>query len=101
MMPFLVYMHGTRLTIGKPFIRKQYNALVFLVVSATIVEVPIEQSEDCYCDLSVPRPNGYTISCDKNSQVDMEKTFVKKYLHFLLFLRQRPQLLFCQLLDPR
>ena len=25
MTPFLVYMHGTRLTFGKPFVRKQYN----------------------------------------------------------------------------
>ena len=24
------------------------------------MEVPIELSEDCYCDLSVPIPNGYT-----------------------------------------
>ena len=26
---FLVYMHGTRLTFGKPFVRKQYNVLLF------------------------------------------------------------------------
>ena len=29
MTPFLVYMHGTHLTFRKPFVRKQYNVLVF------------------------------------------------------------------------
>ena len=28
MTPLLVYMHGTCLTFGKPFVRKPYNALV-------------------------------------------------------------------------
>ena len=30
MIPFLVYMHHTRLTFGKPFVRKQYNVLAFV-----------------------------------------------------------------------
>ena len=59
--PSLAYMHGTRLTFGKSSVRKQYNVLVFLVASAKCVEVPIEISEDCYCDLSVPIPIGHTI----------------------------------------
>ena len=54
-------MHGTRLTFGKPFARKQYNVLVFLIVSAKSMEVPIELSENCYCDPSVPIRKGYTI----------------------------------------
>ena len=45
-------MHGTCLTFGKPFVRKQYKVLVFLIVSAESVEVPIELSEDCCCNLS-------------------------------------------------
>ena len=54
---FPVYMHCTRLTFGKSFVRKQYNVLVFVIVFAKSIEVPIELSEDCYC--SVPIPNGY------------------------------------------
>ena len=54
-------MHGTRLTFGKVFLRKQYNVLVFSIVFAKSVEVPIELSDDCYCDLCVPIPNGYII----------------------------------------
>ena len=54
--PFLVYMHGTHLTFGK-----QYNVLVFFIVSTKSVEVPIGLSEYCYCDINVPIPNGYTI----------------------------------------
>ena len=46
MIPSLVYMHGTRLTFGKPFVRKQYNVLIFLIVSAKRMEVLIELSED-------------------------------------------------------
>ena len=57
----LVYVHGTRLTFGKPVARKPYNILVFVIVSVKSVKMPIELSEDCYCDLSVPMPNGYTI----------------------------------------
>ena len=60
-MPFLVYMHGTHLKSGKPFVQKQYSVLVFLVVSVKSVELLVELSEDCYCDLSVPIPNGHTI----------------------------------------
>ena len=60
--PFLVYIHGTRLTFGKPFVGKQCNVLVFLIVVTKGVEVPIKLSEDYYCDLSVPMPNGYTIN---------------------------------------
>ena len=59
--PFLVYMHGTCLPIGKPFIRKQYDVLVFLINCAKSMEVPIELAEDYYCDLSVPIPNRCTI----------------------------------------
>ena len=57
-------MHGTRLTFRKAFVRKQYilNVLVFSIVSAKSVEVPIELSEDCYCDLSVPIQDEYTIT---------------------------------------
>ena len=29
MMPFSVFMHGTCLTFGKPFVRKPYNTSVF------------------------------------------------------------------------
>ena len=54
MTPFLVYMHGTHLTCGKPFVRKQYKVWVFLIVSAESVEVTIEFLEDCYCNASVP-----------------------------------------------
>ena len=61
MTPFLVYMQGMHLTFGKPFLRKQYNVLVFLTVSAKSVEVPTELSEDCYCNLSVPVPNEQTL----------------------------------------
>ena len=42
MTPFLVYMHGKSLTFGKPFVRKQYNVLIFLIVSVKSIEVPIE-----------------------------------------------------------
>ena len=52
----LVYMRGTRL---------QYNVVVSLIVSAKSVEVLIELSEDCYCYLSVPIPNRYTVVDDK------------------------------------
>ena len=55
--PFLVYMHGTCLTFERPFVKKLYCLGIF----NCIMEVPIESSEDCYCDLSVPIPNGYTI----------------------------------------
>ena len=62
MTPFLVYMHGTCLTLGKPFVRKPYKALVyFWSISLKSVEVPIELSEDCYCSLSVPIPNEQTL----------------------------------------
>ena len=54
-------MHGTGLSFGKPFVRKQYNVSVFLIVPTKSVEVPTELSEDCYSDLSVPIPNGNTI----------------------------------------
>ena len=54
-------MHDKRLTFGKLFVRKQYNVLVFLIISAKSVEVPTELSEDCYCDLSVQIANGYLI----------------------------------------
>ena len=61
MTPFLVYIHNAHLTFGKPFVRKQYNVLVFFIVSAKSVEVPIELSEDCYCNLSLPIPNEQTL----------------------------------------
>ena len=49
--PFLVHMHGTRLTFGKLFARKLCNVSVFFIISAKSVKVPIELSEDCYSDL--------------------------------------------------
>ena len=55
-------MHGTGVTFGKPFVRKQYNVLAFLILLAKNVEVLTELSDDCYCDLSVPIPNGYTVA---------------------------------------
>ena len=61
MTPFLVYIHGTHLTFGKTFLRKQYNVLVSLTVSVKGVEVATELSEDCYCNLSVPVPNEQTL----------------------------------------
>ena len=54
-------MHGTCLTFGKPFVKKQYNVLIFLIDSAKYMEVPIELSEDCYYNLSVPIPNEQTL----------------------------------------
>ena len=63
--PFLVYMHGSGLTFGSPFVRKQYNVLVSLIISAKSLEVPIELSDYCCCDLSVPIPNGYTTPLTK------------------------------------
>ena len=36
-----------------PFVRKLFNVLVFLIVSAKSKEVPIELSEDCYCSISM------------------------------------------------
>ena len=53
---FLVWMHGTGLTFGKPFVRKQYKVVVFLIVSAKSMEVQIELSEGCYCNQGVPIP---------------------------------------------
>ena len=53
MRPLLVYMHDTRLKFGKTFVRKQYNVLVFLIVSAKSVKVPVELSEDCDFDPNV------------------------------------------------
>ena len=48
---------------------KQYDVLVFLIVNEKSVEVPIELSEDCYCDLSVPIAVTlrftYSINCQK------------------------------------
>ena len=68
MMPFLVYMHRRHLTFGKLFVRKQYNILIFLVLSAESVEVSIELSDDYYCNLSVPIPNEQTLNRLKLSQ---------------------------------
>ena len=69
-------MDATRLTFGKPFVKKQYNVLVFLIVSARGVEVPVGLSEDCYFDLSVPIPNGCTLglvmSQGKSNQIPQE-----------------------------
>ena len=59
--PFLVYIHGTCLTFGKPFVRKQLTSQYYSIVSAKSVELPIKLSEDCYCNLSVPIPNGQTL----------------------------------------
>ena len=61
MEPFLAYMYGTHLIIGKPFVRKQYNVLIFLTVSAKSMEVLIELSEDCCCNLSLPISNEQTL----------------------------------------
>ena len=53
MTPFLVYIYGTCLTFGRPFVRKPSDISVFLIDSAKTVEVLRELSEDCYCNLSV------------------------------------------------
>ena len=54
-------MHGKRLTFAKPFVRKQYTSWYFLIVSVKSVEVLMELSEDCHCNLSVPIPNALTL----------------------------------------
>ena len=59
MMPFLVYMYCTCLTFEKPFLRKQDNVLIFLIISAKSVEVPVELSKGTVVT-SVPTLNGYT-----------------------------------------
>ena len=61
MTPFLLYMHGTHLTFGKLLVRKRKNILVVLIVSAKSVEVPIELSDNHYCNLSLPIPNELTL----------------------------------------
>ena len=76
-MPFPVYTLGTCLAFGKSFVRKQYNISVFLIVCAKSVEVPIELSEDCYCDQSVPIPNGYTITARNVQNRDLKKNTKK------------------------
>ena len=60
MTAFLVYMHGPCLTFRKPSVRKQYDVLVFFIVFAKSVEVR-QLSEDCYCHLIVPIPNGHIV----------------------------------------
>ena len=60
MTSFLVYMHGRCLAFGKPFVRKPHD-VYFLLDSTKSVEVPIELSEDCYCNLSVPIQNEQTL----------------------------------------
>ena len=64
--PFLVYMHGTRLTFGKPFVRKQYNVLIFFnrlcekhgSADRIIRELLLKP-------ISVPISNEQTLDCDK------------------------------------
>ena len=50
--PAEVYMHCTRLTFGKPFVRKQFNVLVFVISSTKNVEMLIELQEDCSARIS-------------------------------------------------
>ena len=57
-------MHGMRLIFGKPPVKKRYNVFVILVISAKGMEARIVLTEDCFCDLNVPIPNGYTIALD-------------------------------------
>ena len=61
MTPFLVYLHRTCLTFGKPLVRKPYNASVFLIDSEKSVEVLIELLEDWYFNQNVPMPNKQTL----------------------------------------
>ena len=58
--PFLVYVHGTRLTFGKPFSENNITSWYFLIVAAKSVEIPIELSEDCYYKLGTPISNEQT-----------------------------------------
>ena len=51
--------------VWKIFCQKTIWRLGILIVSAKSMEVPIELSQDCYCDLSVPLPNWYTILNNK------------------------------------
>ena len=46
--------------IWKTFCQETYNVLAFLIDSAKSVEVPIELSEDCYCNLNVPILGAWT-----------------------------------------
>ena len=61
MTPFVVYMHGTCLTFGNLLSGNNITSWYFLIHSAKRVEVPIELSEDCYGNLSVPIPNEQTL----------------------------------------
>ena len=81
--PFLAYMHGTCLKVGKHFVRTQYNVLVFLIVCAKGMRVPIELSEDCYCDRSVQIPNGYTIDGTKFLKL---KVFFNQFTNVICWL---------------
>ena len=49
--PFLVDMDGIRLTFGKPFVINKISSWFFNRFCEN-VEVPINLSEGCYCDLS-------------------------------------------------
>ena len=59
-------MHGVRLTFGNLLSESNITSWYFLIVSVKSVEVPIELSEDCYCNLSVPIPNEQTLQCVEN-----------------------------------
>ena len=48
---FLVYMHGTGLNLENLLLENNITPWYFLIVSAKNVEVPIELSEDCHCNL--------------------------------------------------
>ena len=66
-------MYGLPLSQSDQIIRSVFQSvynksLYFYIVSAKNVKVPIELSEDCYCNLSVPIPNEQTLDHDmKNS----------------------------------
>ena len=59
--PFSVCMYGTCLKFEKPFVRHHIISRYCLIDSAKSVEVPIELSEDCYCNLGVLIPNEQTL----------------------------------------
>ena len=57
---FLVNIHSTR-HLENLLSQNNITSWYFLIVSAKSVEVPIELSEDCYGNLSVPISNGQTL----------------------------------------
>ena len=60
--PLLVYMHGTCLIILENLLSGHNISWYLLIDCAKSMEVPIELSEDCYCNLSVPISNEQTLT---------------------------------------